>query len=195
MKVWAILIALALGMALIPSCKEKSQVSSRVIVTAVGIDGVPTEGEAGENGDVRLSVQSVEPLLTSGSLTEQQDNATGVYEAEGASVADALHTFVSLTGRSAFIMHNRVIALGMEQAQSRTLSSLTDYFIRNHEGRPLVDVVISRTTAADLLNLKSTAFTVPAEQISMMLREGRHRGAAVRTRLLDLERADRKSVV
>ena len=59
MKVWAILIALALGMALIPSCKEKSQVSSRVIVTAVGIDGVPTEGEAGENGDVRLSVQSV----------------------------------------------------------------------------------------------------------------------------------------
>lgn len=189
MKVWAILIALALGMALIPSCKKKSQVSSRVIVTAVGIDGVPTEGEAGENGDVRLSVQSVEPLLTSGSLTEQQDNATGVYEAEGASVADALHTFVSLTGRSAFIMHNRVIALGMEQAQSRTLSSLTDYFIRNHEGRPLVDVVISRTTAADLLNLKSTAFTVPAEQISMMLREGRHRGAAVRTRLLDLERA------
>ena len=35
MKVWAILIALALGMSLIPSCKEKSQVSSRVIVTAV----------------------------------------------------------------------------------------------------------------------------------------------------------------
>ncbi|MCI8554639.1 MAG: hypothetical protein HFJ80_06820 [Clostridiales bacterium] len=184
MKVWAILIALALGMAMVPSCKEKSQVSSRVIVTAVGIDG--TEGSA---EGVRLAVQTVEPLLTSGSLTEQKENATAVYEAEGETVADALNSFVSLTGRSAFILHNRVIAIGLEQAKSGTLASLTDYFIRSREGRPLADVVISRTTAADLLSQKSTAFTIPSEQISMLLQEGRRRGTAVRTRLLDLERA------
>ncbi len=77
MKIWIILGLLALGMALVPSCKEKSQVSSRVIVTALGIDAA--DGKEG----LQLSVQSVEPLLTSGSLTEQQENATAVYGAQG----------------------------------------------------------------------------------------------------------------
>lgn len=181
MKIWVILALLAFGMALVPSCKEKSQVSSRVIVTAMGID-------AAEEG-YQLSVQSVEPLLTSGSLTEQQENATTVYDAQGQSIAQALNTFVSSTGRSAFIMHNRVVAVGMEVVEERSLTEALDYFIRNHEGRPLVDVVIVRGEAAQVLDLKSTAFTVPAEQISMMLKEGKHRGIAVRTRLLDVERA------
>lgn len=181
MKIWVILALLAFGMALVPSCKEKSQVSSRVIVTAMGID-------AAEEG-YQLSVQSVEPLLTSGSLTEQQENATTVYDAQGQSIAQALNTFVSSTGRSAFIMHNRVVAVGMEVVEERSLTEALDYFIRNHEGRPLVDVVIVPGEAAQVLDLKSTAFTVPAEQISMMLKEGKHRGIAVRTRLLDAERA------
>lgn len=181
MKIWVILALLAFGMALVPSCKEKSQVSSRVIVTAMGID-------AAEEG-YQLSVQSVEPLLTSGSLTEQQENATTVYDAQGQSIAQALNTFVFSTGRSAFIMHNRVVAVGMEVVEERSLTEALDYFIRNHEGRPLVDVVIVRGEAAQVLDLKSTAFTVPAEQISMMLKEGKHRGIAVRTRLLDVERA------
>lgn len=183
MKIWIILGLLALGMALVPSCKEKSQVSSRVIVTALGIDAA--DGKEG----LQLSVQSVEPLLTSGSLTEQQENATAVYGAQGESIAQALNSFVSSTGRSAFIMHNRVIAVGMDALEDRSLDETLDYFIRNHEGRPLVDIVIVKGEASRILELKSTAFTVPAEQISMMLKEGRHQGIAVRTRLLDVERA------
>ena len=57
-------LALAVGFALLPSCREKSLTNSRVVVTAVGID-------AGEEADCRLSIQAIETLKTSGSLTER----------------------------------------------------------------------------------------------------------------------------
>ena len=65
MKFWAIALALAVAAALLPSCQEKSETTRRIVVTAVGID-------AGEDGRCRLSIQAIESLKTSGSLTEQE---------------------------------------------------------------------------------------------------------------------------
>ena len=182
MKIWAIILALALGMALLPSCRDKSQINNKVVVTAVGVD-------AGEDGECHLSIQAIETLKTSGSLTQQEDNATSVYESDGPSVAGALKSFVTTTGRNAYILHNRVIAVGMEQLQSQPLLSLIDYFIRNHEGRPLVDMVVCRGKAAELLNIPSKSYTIPAEHLSMLLNEGEKWGYVARADLLDVERA------
>ena len=40
MKVWVLALALAVGFALLPSCREKSLTNSRVVVTAEGIDAL-----------------------------------------------------------------------------------------------------------------------------------------------------------
>lgn len=182
MKIFVILLALVLGMSLLPGCRKDSQINSRIVVTAIGID-------AGENGGCHLSIQAVEALKTSGSLVEQEDNATEVYECEGATVAAALGKFVTLMGQDTYILHNRVIAVGLEQAQSLSLQSLIDYFVRNHQGRPVADMVIVRGEAAELLKIPSESFTIPSEKLSLMLEEGNQWGDAVRTRLLDVERA------
>lgn len=182
MKIFVILLALVLGMSLLPGCRKDSQINSRIVVTAIGID-------AGENGGCHLSIQAVEALKTSGSLVEQEDNATEVYECEGATVAAALGRFVTLMGQDTYILHNRVIAIGLEQVQSLSLQSLIDYFVRNHQGRPVADMVIVRGRAADLLKVPSESFTIPSEMLSLMLEEGSQWGNAVRTRLLDVERA------
>lgn len=76
MKMWAIVAILLLGMSLLPSCREKSQMSSRAVVTAIGIDA---DGEGG----CALSVQAVEALKTAGSLSQQEGNATKVYTGGG----------------------------------------------------------------------------------------------------------------
>ncbi len=58
MKMWAIVAILLLGMSLLPSCREKSQMSSRAVVTAIGIDA---DGEGG----CALSVhRSIAPIST-----------------------------------------------------------------------------------------------------------------------------------
>ncbi len=182
MKLWAVILALAIGMALLPEFRDKSEITNRVVVTAVGID-------KGEDGGCHLSVQAIETMKTSGSLSEQQDNATQVYEIDGQSVAGAMQTFATDTGRDTYILHNRVIALGMETVRSRTLPSLLDYFMRNHESRPMVNLVICRGKASGLLNTPSSSYPIPAEQITKLLQEGRRWGTVVGSSLLDTERA------
>ena len=182
MKVWVLALALAVGFALLPSCREKSLTNSRVVVTAVGID-------AGEEADCRLSIQAIETLKTSGSLTEQAENATKVYDIEAPSVAGALQSFVTRTGRSSYILHNRAVVIGLEQAKRRPLSALLDYFIRNHEGRSTVDMAVCRGEAAELLAVPSAGYTIPAEHLSVLLQQAGRQGFAVPTDLLDVERS------
>ena len=183
MKMWAIVAILLLGMSLLPSCREKSQMSSRAVVTAIGIDA---DGEGG----CALSVQAVEALKTAGSLSQQEGNATKVYTGGGQTVSAALGSFISTLGRSAYILHNQAIVIGMEQAQQQTLTTLTDYFMRNYQGRPLVDMVMTRGRAEDVLRVPSAAYAVPAEQLTTLLEEAAQWGLAVRTHLLDIERAN-----
>lgn len=182
MKIWVMTLILAVGFALLPSCREKSLTNSRVVVTAVGID-------AGEEADCRLSIQAIETLKTSGSLTEQAENATKVYDIEAPSVAGALQSFVTRTGRSSYILHNRAVVIGLEQAKRRPLSALLDYFIRNHEGRSTVDMAVCRGEAAELLAVPSAGYTIPAEHLSVLLQQAGRQGFAVPTDLLDVERS------
>lgn len=180
MKYWAIALALAVAFALLPSCQEKSETSRRAVVTAVGLD---EHGEAG----CRLSIQVIEPLLTSGSLTEQTENPTKTYTLETLSAA-GLDAFVTRTGRIPYMLHNRMVVIGLEQAKKQPLSVLLDYFIRSHKGRSTMDVVLCRGEAAALLETPSTGYTIPADQLSMLLQEGNRRGYTVPADLLDIER-------
>ena len=176
------LLFLVVGIVMLPSCREKSQINHRVVVTAIGID-------AGEEEGCRLSIQVIEVLKTSGSLTEQEHNATSVYETEGLSVASALKSFVAASGRNTYILHNKIIALGMDQVKKQSLQSMLDYFIRSHEGRPQVDMAVCRGNAMDLLEVPSESTAVPSEQIAQMLEEGSQWGFVTRARILDVERA------
>lgn len=176
-----LLLVLIIAVALLPSCREKSQINNRVVVTAIGIDD--------KDGNCGVSIQAIEVLKTSGSLTEQEGNVTSVYQTEGESIAGALKAFVADSGRNAYVQHNRLIALGMEPIEKNSLETLLDYFIRNHEGRPLVNLVICRGETGKLLQVPSESTAIPAEYIARLLEEGYEWGYAVRTRLLDVERA------
>ena len=105
MKMWAIILALAIGMALLPGFRDKAEITGKVVVTAVGVD--VAEGKADSSG-VRVSVQAVETMKTAGSLTEQEKNATEVYAVEGRSIAGSMQAFATQTGRGAYILHNKV---------------------------------------------------------------------------------------
>ncbi|HIW73898.1 MAG TPA: hypothetical protein H9684_06210, partial [Firmicutes bacterium] len=104
MRTWFLLVAVLLGFVMVPSCREKSQINNRVVVTAVGID------DAGDDG-CALSIQAVEALRITGALVNQEDNATGLYQTQGESVASAMKSFVTQTGRNTYLLQNRAIVL------------------------------------------------------------------------------------
>ena len=186
MKMWAIILALAIGMALLPGFRDKAEITGKVVVTAVGVD--VAEGKADSSG-VRVSVQAVETMKTAGSLTEQEKNATEVYAVEGRSIAGSMQAFATQTGRGAYILHNKVVALGMEAAKTVPLPRLLDFFMRDHESRPTVNVVICRGKAEELVGMPSASYAIPAEQLATLLTEGERQGGCVRSTLLEVERA------
>ena len=182
MKIWAVILLLAIGMALFPELREKSAVTNKVVVAAVGVDMDSADS-------CHMSVQAIETLKASGNLSEQADNVTQVYEIGGQSVAGAMQAFATETGRDTYILHNRVIALGMETVEDFQLQTVLDYFLRNHESRPMVDVVICRGKASELVGLSSVSYAIPAEQLGKLLDEGKRWGTVMRANMLDMQRA------
>lgn len=178
---FAVGIAVIVFMILGVKQRERPAVSDQIVVTGIGI-------RATETG-YQLSVQAVEALKTAGSLSEQTENATAVYKANGDSIATALRSFLNEAGRSTYILHNRILALQLPLPTDRSLYDTLDYFTRNLEGRSLVDVVICREDPAALLSITSGNDAIPAEYVSQLLQEGNDQGMAVQTRLLDIQRA------
>lgn len=177
-------VIMAVVAAVVALCSSRGEVSSigdRVVVTGIGV-------EWNEDG-YHLSVQSVEALKTAGSLTEQSDNATEVYRAGGVSVAQALEAFLNETGRSTYILHNRILALRVSQLRERSIFDMLDYFVRNPDGRASVNVVLCRQSPAELLAIPSGNDAIPAEYVSQLLEEGTERGLVWAADLLEVERA------
>ncbi len=175
-----VVVAIAVG-SFLPGWREKPSTGDQIVVTGIGIRPT-TEG-------YELSVQAVEALKTSGSLSEQNENATAVYQAKGSSVSQALQAFLNEAGRSTYILHNRIFALELSSGSNRSIFDMLDYFTRNLEGRALVDLVVCREDPSLLLSIESGNDAIPAEYVSQLLQEGRDWGIAVQTRLLDVERA------
>ena len=162
-------------------CRSHVTVSEQVVVTGIGIDW--------QAGRYVLSIQAVEPLKTAGSLSEQSEAATAVYTAEGESVAEALQAFLNKTGKRTYILQNRILVISEALYREESLFSVLDYFVRNREGRALVDVLICRGDPAELLGLETGGDAIPAEYVAGLLEEGYRLGRSAQTQLLDVERA------
>ena len=182
MRTWFLLVAVLLGFTMIPSCREKSQINNRVVITAVGIDDA-------QDGGCAVSIQAIEALKISGSLTNQEDNATGIYETQGESVAAAMKSFVLQTGRNTYLQQNRAIVLSLDQGKKQPLQTTLDYFMRNAESRPGVYLAVSRGSPEEVLGVKTSSYTIPSDYLTTLLREGQSWGYSAGTTLLDVERA------
>ncbi len=175
-------IAVVLWMSfLLCGCRTEATVSEQVVVTGLGIDY--------RDGQYVVSIQAVEPMKTSGSLSEQQEIATAVYTAEGKSVAEALQAFLNKTGKDTYILQNQIIVISLAQCQAESLYSVLDYFIRNQEGRALVDLVVCRGDPSAVLNVSGGSDAIPAEYVSQLLEEAQRWSQSVESRLLDVERS------
>lgn len=172
-------VAVVVVISFFPSCREKTSISNQIVVTAMGID----QNESG----VTLTVQAVEALKTSASLSEQSQAATGVYRASGPSIHYALQGFLNETGRSTYILHNQLIVIGEKTVKEHSLYDTLDFFLRNLESRALVDVIICRNDPKTVLELQSENDAIPAEYVAQMLKEGQRLGVAVKARLLDVQ--------
>lgn len=177
--VGGILALVAAGLFGFYDYQEKVSIGDQIVVTALGID-------KNEN-EISLSVQAVDALKTASNLSEQSQTATGVYEAKGASINNALESFLNESGRSTYLLHNKLIAVGENALKDNSLYEVLDFFLRNAECSSLVDVVVCRSNPHELLSIQSQNDAIEAEYVARMLKEGARLGVAVRSTLLNVQ--------
>lgn len=90
-------------------------------------------------------------------------------------------------GRKAKWDHFRAILIGEEFAREKGISEVLDYFMRDHEPRETVFVLIAKGKAKDLLNIKPFIESTIGQQIRRMVDSASHYSAkSSKVPLLDL---------
>ncbi len=135
-RVW--LTAALLCLTLLCGCSNQVIMSDRLLIRGIGVDSL------GEN---RYCV-SVHIMKT----TEQQDTAEFL-QAEGESVLDALNNLTLQVGKTPLYSHNLVVIFG-KQCAEQGLDFVLDFFQRQRETRPNVDVFLAESSASEIMGLK-----------------------------------------
>ncbi len=154
-------------------CTPGVELRDRLIVQAVGVDL--------QNNKYALTLKVLE---TSGSGGEQKFEQV-IMKGTGETVAEAFADIDIQQGMKIFLGNNKLIILGREVAE-KGLQYAVDYFNNNRESRPTVVVVISDTTAADILTAKSNKRLIPAEAIEAKLDDERHSWPMAESELISL---------
>lgn len=147
---------------LFTGCINKdSEIKSRLIVQGIGVD--KTDG-----GKYKLSLQVFNTAVSGGQESGSEGNVTRVYTVEGDSVADAVRNATLITGRRPLYSHNWIVVISEEIARSG-ISSALDFFVRDYGMRSTVSLVLSSSSAEDIIRSECGGSSIPAREINSSL--------------------------
>lgn len=159
-KAVMILIALICVGAAVNRNAFKSDISNRDVVQGVGID-------INEDGTYTVTLEIIN--------TENYSNADGAAKPvmnlrtlKGKTVSTAIKSAYSIDGKTPVLSQNRVIVIGKELAGKGILPSL-DFFIRDAENYPTVQIAVVEGKAADFFKNASSESTVVSRNIEKIL--------------------------
>lgn len=170
-------VAALLLAAVVPSCRDTDALSRQTVVTAIGLH---SDGER-----VTLSVQTVEGLKASASLSEQDKTATAVQTVSGRSVAEALTVLGEQTGRAAYTLHNRLVLISEDTCRTAPLSE----WIGSDVLALSVPIAVCSGDPKAVLEAENGNDAIPSDHVVSLLREGEHCGVSAFRTVLDVRRA------
>ena len=178
----AFLLLLLILSAVFPlsGCLSPIQLNRQAIVQGIGIDY--------QDGKYRLTFQVFSPPDAAGgsNIGAPADNAK-IICSEGATVSDAVQNGVRVQGKELFIGQNRVIVLGMGAAQHDLEESIA-YFGTNVASRQNAHILVSATTAEEIISMKINQGILPAETLERITENARMNGLAHSVRLFELRK-------
>lgn len=155
-------------------CWDRKEIETLGFVTAVGID------EATELGQILVTVQVAKPASISRSTdgSASQEKAFWVAESTGATIQEALRNLNAVSPRRIYIPHARLILFGEKLARNG-VARVLDWFDRNPEARRLMQVVVARGTARDMMQAEFELEPLAAEGLERVEMNAHARLSAV----------------
>lgn len=158
---------------LLAGCGGARELNALSIVLGSGIDKSPEIPDG-----ILLTAQVVKPSKiksasegSSGGASEsgssQEGKAYWNIQASGETFFDAARECTHETNNKLYFAHNEVVVIGKEVAASGIEKPL-DSFLRQIEPRPTTVLLVSATTAADILDIKPQLDILPAINIAKL---------------------------
>ncbi|TCL64264.1 spore germination protein KC [Hydrogenispora ethanolica] len=167
---WLTLAGLLGLLLLCGGCWNYHELDELSIVSGVGLD------QGKRPGTVELTVQIIKPgEVKSGG--EQGGGGGGgggkqppfiVKTIAGKTVFEAIRNSLRETNRKLYFPHNQLIVIGKEQAE-HGVRTILDLFIRDHEPRPTVWVLVAEGKAKDILKAPGELEKISAMEISELV--------------------------
>ena len=165
------------------STDRRYELKDRAIVQAIGVDYRP------ETGEYQVSLQIFTP--SSGSEMAIVDpgmvNNT-VLTVEGKGIAEALAQADKKYGKHVFYGHNKLLILGQEAAKE-DIRGIIQYFNRDNQTRPNLDLVVAQGEANEILSAKVDDTILPAISVQRILARGMESGGSYRSQLVNVVNA------
>jgi len=168
-------------------CWNSRELDTLAIVMGYAID------KAQEDGLIELTAQ-VAVLDTSGSSDSSSSGASSGGEAfwnitrTGSSIFAIQRNYTHESSRKLYSPHNQVIIFSSDIAKDGIRDYL-DFYLRNHENRMNVWILVAKGKASDVLNVKPKFGKIPAINLSELINEQKATSETVQIRLKDfLER-------
>ena len=158
----------ALTLAGLSGCWGARELNALSLVLGIGIDVKAEEPEM-----VYLTAQIVKPdelkQPSSGGSSGSEAKAYWNMESSGITVFEAIREYTHETNNKLYDAHNEVIIFGRDAAMGGVQKYL-DFFLRAQETRPTTQIIVSATTAQDVLNVKPELDKLPAVNIAKLVR-------------------------
>lgn len=135
-------------------CAQAPQLHERLIIQGVGID------KTGSDYLVTLHV-----FNAAEATSEEGINQVQIMSEKGKSVSDAINNITNQIGKFPLCSQNMIVVIGEDTAK-QGINNVMDFFVRYYESRPLVEVVIARGKARDVMTCKINDQLVSATKIS-----------------------------
>lgn len=158
MKRRALLIGvLILIQIIVTGCWSRKELNDLAIAVGIGLDKVGDQ--------YQVSAQVVLPSQIAGSRGGSPQSPVNLYKATGKTVYEALRKMTTVSPRSIYISHLRILVLGEDLAREG-IGDVLDFFSRDTEARNDYFIVVAKNAkAADALRILTNLEKIPAVRL------------------------------
>ncbi|RCX20947.1 spore germination protein KC [Anaerobacterium chartisolvens] len=157
----AICIMLVLALS---GCWNARELKDLSIVAGIGIDKAETPD------NISLTAQIVKPAeikKPSNGTAGGEDTAFWNIKSTGQTVFDAVREVTHKTSNRLYIAHTQAIIFGKD-ISAEGVQQYLDFFMRSHETRPTAMILVSDTTAGEVLDVKPEIEKLPAMNLAKL---------------------------
>ncbi len=175
------LIALLLIPLITSGCWDSRELDTLSIVTGVGID----QTQQPDMVDVTVQVGKVNQSSGSKDNGGSEGSAYLTLKSTKSSIFEAVRSLTHENSRRLFFEHNQVIVFGREQAE-KGIQPYLDFFMRDHETRMEVWVLVADEDASTVLSTDSELEKIPAIGLVRLIKNQEATSEAFGVTLLDV---------